>query len=101
MHPRQTAVAICLLAAAWAQTNPSTSGTAKNPTPMTQHAKGTFEVKLTPQKADNDVAQAANFGRYSIDKQFHGDLEGTSKGEMIGAQTETKGSAGYVAMERV
>ncbi len=37
----------------------------------------------------------------SIDKQFHGDLEATSKGEMIATQTQVKGSAGYVAMERV
>ncbi|MGO9126639.1 MAG: DUF3224 domain-containing protein, partial [Terriglobales bacterium] len=40
-------------------------------------------------------------GRMTIDKQFHGDLEGTSKGEMLSAMTEVKGSAGYVAMERV
>jgi hypothetical protein len=37
----------------------------------------------------------------SIDKQFHGDLEGTSKGEMLTAGTGVKGSAGYVAIERV
>ncbi len=37
----------------------------------------------------------------SIDKQFHGDLDGTSKGEMLSAGTDVKGSAGYVAMERV
>lgn len=37
----------------------------------------------------------------SIDKKFHGDLEGTSKGEMLSAGTAVKGSAGYVAMERV
>jgi hypothetical protein len=37
----------------------------------------------------------------SIDKQFHGDLEGTSKGEMLTASGTVKGSAGYVAMERV
>jgi hypothetical protein len=37
----------------------------------------------------------------SIDKQFHGDLEATSQGEMLMAGTEVKGSAGYVAMERV
>jgi len=37
----------------------------------------------------------------SIDKQFHGDLEATSKGEMLSAVTSVKGSAGYVAMERV
>jgi hypothetical protein len=37
----------------------------------------------------------------SIDKQFHGDLEATSKGEMLAAGTDVKGSAGYVAIERV
>jgi hypothetical protein len=68
---------------------------------MTQHAKGPFEVKILPQKPDSDVAEAAKLGRMSIDKQFHGDLDATSKGEMIAAQTEVKGSAGYVAMERV
>jgi Protein of unknown function (DUF3224) len=68
---------------------------------MTQRASGSFDVKVTPQKPDSEVAKAANFGRLTIDKQFHGDLEATSKGEMIGAQTEVQGSAGYVAMERV
>lgn len=37
----------------------------------------------------------------SIDKQFHGDLEGTSKGQMLSAMGSVKGSAGYVAMEKV
>jgi len=37
----------------------------------------------------------------SLDKQFHGDLEGTSKGEMLAVQSGVQGSAGYVAMERV
>jgi hypothetical protein len=36
-----------------------------------------------------------------IDKQIHGDLEATSKGQMLAFTTEIKGSAGYVAMERV
>jgi Protein of unknown function (DUF3224) len=68
---------------------------------MTKHAKGTFEVKVIPQKPDNKEAETAKFGRMSLDKQFHGDLEATSQGEMLGAMTEVKGSAGYVAMERV
>jgi hypothetical protein len=68
---------------------------------MTKHANGTFEVKLTPQKPDNKEAESANLGRMSIDKQYHGDLEATSKGEMLSAITEVNGSAGYVAMERV
>ena len=62
------------------------------------HASGTFDVKLTPQTTDG---QDAALGRMSIDKQFHGDIEGTSKGEMLTGMTSVKGSAGYVAMEKV
>jgi len=68
--------------------------------PMTAHAKGTFEVKATPQTPDGKF-EDATMGRMTIDKQFHGDLEATSKGQMLSAMTEVKGSAGYVAMERV
>ena len=69
-------------------------------TPVKQVARGTFIVKLTPAPAPDDPA-AADLGRMTIDKLFHGDIEGTSKGEMLTAGTATKGSAGYVAMERV
>ncbi len=65
------------------------------------HASGTFEVKLTPQKPDNREAESTNLGRMSIEKKFSGDLEATSKGEMLSAMTDVKGSAGYVAIERV
>ena len=65
------------------------------------HASGTFEVKLTPQKPDNKEAESANLGRMSIDKEFFGNLAATSKGEMLSAMTDIKGSAGYVAIERV
>jgi hypothetical protein len=68
---------------------------------MTTQASGTFEVKLNPQKVDNREAESANLGRMSIDKQFHGDLEAVSEGEMLSVVTEVKGSAGYVALERV
>jgi hypothetical protein len=67
---------------------------------VAKQAKGTFEVKLVPQAAEEKVGDPT-VGRMSIDKQFHGDLEGTSKGQMLAAMTEVKGSAGYVAMERV
>jgi hypothetical protein len=70
-------------------------------TQMKNHAKGTFEVKMNPQKQDNDEARIANITRMSGDKQFSGDLDGTGKGEMLAVVTEVKGSAGYVAMERV
>ena len=65
------------------------------------HASGTFEVKLTPQKPDNKEAESAGIGRMSIDKQYHGVLEASGKGEMLSAMTDVKGSAGYVAIERV
>ena len=62
----------------------------------TTHAKGTFQVKLTPQSD-----KSAAVGRLSIDKQFQGDLAGTSKGEMLAMTTSVDGSAGYVAMEQI
>ena len=68
---------------------------------MSQRATGSFDVKVTPQKPDTQIARAANLSRLTIDKRFHGDLEGISKGEMLALQTDTKGSAGYVALERV
>jgi hypothetical protein len=68
---------------------------------MTQRAAGPFDVKVTPQKPDTQIARAANLGRLTIDKRFHGDLEGISKGEMLATQTDMPGSAGYVALERV
>jgi hypothetical protein len=49
----------------------------------------------------DDQAEGGQLGRMSIDKRFHGDLEATSKGEMLTAGTSVKGSAGYVAIERV
>jgi hypothetical protein len=67
---------------------------------MASRATGTFEVKLKPLATD-DMAEDASLGRMSIDKQFHGDLEGTSKGQMLTAGTAVKGSAGYVAIERI
>jgi hypothetical protein len=67
---------------------------------VTTHARGTFEVKLNPQPPD-DKAEGSTLGRMSIEKQFHGDFEGTSTGQMLTAMTDVKGSAGYVAIERV
>jgi hypothetical protein len=64
---------------------------------MTNHATGTFEVKLTPQ---DDKSDDKSRGRMTIEKQWHGDLEGTSKGQMLTGGDVTKGSAGYVAIEK-
>ena len=67
---------------------------------ISNRAAGTFEVTLSPQKPDNKQAESANISRMSSDKQYHGDLEGTSQGEML-AVGDPRSSAGYVAMERV
>lgn len=67
---------------------------------MAIHASGAFEVNLTPAAADADSGGSV-LGRMSIDKQFHGDLEAVSKGQMLSAGTSVKGSAGYVAIEQV
>ena len=70
---------------------------AQSPTTVkTIKATGPFAVTMTPQSA----ADAA-VGRIVLDKQYHGDLEATATGEMLAATTAVKGSAGYVAIEKV
>ena len=54
-------------------------------------------MQLTPQ---NDGADSP-VGRMTIEKQFQGDLSGTSTGQMLMAGTAVEGSAGYVAIEKV
>ncbi len=67
---------------------------------MATHASGPFEVKLTPQTPAEGFGDPS-VGRMALDKRFQGGLEATSRGEMLATRTETAGSAGYVAMERV
>jgi hypothetical protein len=67
---------------------------------MLEIARGTFEVTLQPLAFEGADAQW-KLGRMSIDKQITGDLVASTKGQMISAMTDTKGSAGYVAIERV
>lgn len=62
---------------------------------------GTFDVTLDPMDGYASGGGGINLGRMSIDKQFHGDLEATSRGEMLSAMTAVQGSAGYVAIEQV
>ena len=64
------------------------------------HAKGTFDVKISPQSPQDGVGDPS-VGRMAIEKQFHGELEGSGKGQMLAMGTAVDGSAGYVAMERV
>lgn len=66
---------------------------------MTKRAEGSFDIAMAPIAPHH--TNEPPVGRMSIDKVFHGDLEGTSRGEMLAVQGGVKGSAGYVAMERV
>ena len=66
---------------------------------MTTRASGTFEVRLSPQ-VDGEEGGAC-LGRMLIDKRFGGDLEATSRGQMLAFRSGVEGSAGYVALEHV
>ncbi len=92
--------AVCLLLISLAQTKNISANTAQKENSMATHANGTFDVKVAPQTA-TDFETSVGLARYSLDKELHGELEGTSKGEMLGTNTEVKGSAAYVALEKV
>jgi hypothetical protein len=86
-----------LTCAAFAQTHsPNSTG---NKEAIVAHAAGSFDVKITPQS--DDFLKGTSMGRMSIDKQFHGDLDATSKGQMLTGGDVAKGSAGYVAIEQI
>lgn len=65
---------------------------------MSHHANGPFDVKLLPQEDPNDPS---GIGRLLLDKAFHGELDATSRGQMLGLRTANNTSGGYVAMEKV
>ncbi len=67
---------------------------------MTHHAEGPFEVKMNPLPADGGT-EAVALGRMALDKRYRGDLEATSIGQMLALHGDEKGSAGYVAIERI
>lgn len=90
---------ICSVASARAQSAPAPSSDNKGKT-MAYHAKGSFEPTNTPQPPE-DKAEGSTLARMSGVKKWHGDLEGSSVGQLLSATTDVKGSAGYVAIERV
>ncbi len=90
--------AAVLASFAFAQTGAPAQPQPNKENALTQHARGTFDVKLTPQPSEDK--EQPTLARFSLEKQFHGDLEGSSKGEML-STGNPQGSGGYVAMERV
>ena len=65
----------------------------------TMVARGPFDVKMAP--VDTAHKEEKAIARYSLDKTYHGDLEGTGAGEMLASMGDVKGSGTYVAMEVV
>ena len=90
-------VAAGAAAAARAQTPSPSPAPAQKGAAISGRAAGTFDVKMTPGPEDKE----SGVGRMTADKQYHGDLEGTGKGEMLSHMTAVKGSGVYVAIERV
>jgi Protein of unknown function (DUF3224) len=82
------------------QAQPPVPGVAQKEKTVAEHAVGPFDVKMEAQ-GEADKGDGSTLARYSLDKQYHGDLEGTAKGLALTAGTDVKGSAGYVALERV
>jgi hypothetical protein len=87
---------LSVIAISWASTHPLIAA-AFQKGPAMSHASGTFDVKIMPQTDDKGGDPALS--RMTIDKQFHGDLEGTSKGQMLAAG-DAKSSGVYVAIEK-
>jgi hypothetical protein len=100
MTSPRAALAFASLAVLTLAPRPTSGAEPRKGAAMSGKAKGPFEVKIAP-LALSAVAQDPALGRMSIDKQYHGDLEGTGKGEMLTAGDATSGSAAYVAVERV
>jgi hypothetical protein len=64
--------------------------------PVINHATGPFDVKMHPQ--DDNAADGVT--RLLLDKQYHGDLEGTAKGQMLTGGMSAGKSGVYVAIEK-
>jgi Protein of unknown function (DUF3224) len=95
-HP---AILFALMSAAVVLNAPSEGGPGGPVRSETTTARGTFDPKVVPQPPDD--AAGGPFGRLFLDKTFHGDLDGVSRGQMMAAETAVAGSAAYVALELV
>jgi hypothetical protein len=81
-----------------AQTKATLASAPHKETRMPETAQGTFDVKVTP--VPEDIGDPS-LGHFTLEKQFHGDLEAASKGQRLTAGTAVKGSRAYVAIEKV
>jgi hypothetical protein len=65
-----------------------------------EHVEGAFDIKMSPASAPEHQGRTAT-GRMLLEKQYSCELQAGGKGEMLTAMTDTKGSAAYVAIERI
>jgi hypothetical protein len=79
---------IFLLSLAFAQTSATKE--------IAMKATGPFDVKMIP--ADDKSGDGVT--RMLIDKHYHGDLDGTAKGQMLTTGISANKSGAYVAMEK-
>ena len=61
---------------------------------MTTHVSGPFDVTMTPEPETFPARQR-------LAKRYHGALAASGEGQMLAFMSEVRGSAGYVAIERV
>jgi len=97
-HTMVAMVSVCLTFVVSASSQSQSATPPPKEALATMHATGPFDVKVIP--AD-DKSDDPLLGRMMLDKHYHGDLEATAKGEMLTASTAVKGSAAYVAIEKV
>ena len=96
---KRVSAGTCLLALGFvAYSRAAMQNKPETPRGEVRHALGTFEVKGTPLEPGD---KPDTIGRFVLEKQFHGDLEATSKAQFLTASTAVKGSAAYVAIEQV
>lgn len=99
IHLSLVAVTVFLMLAGAAAAQDEPADDPRPETTMTEHIRGQFDVKMIPQQPTEGAPEA--IGRMLLDKQYHGELEGTGQGQFLGFRSAVEGSAGYVAMELV
>ena len=67
---------------------------------MSSHVSGSFSITMTP-AATPQRSGRTTLGRMLLQKVYTGELAATASGEMLSAVTDTKGAAGYVAIESI
>jgi hypothetical protein len=82
-------ITLAALAVAYAPLVPAMAATE-------QVVTGAFDVK-----AEAEGTADAPIGTYKLTKTYHGELDGTGIGKMLGVGTPIEGSAAYVALEQV